>query len=432
MNNITFEQLDETLYADELPNGLKVFVLPKKGFNKTYATFTTKYGSIDNRFIPLGAEEPVEVPDGIAHFLEHKMFEHEEGDVFQDFSKQGASANAFTSFTRTAYLFSSTSNVEKNLKTLLDFVQHPYFTEETVEKEKGIIEQEINMYEDNPDWQNFFGLLGAMYETHPVKTDIAGTVSSINDITKDDLYTCYHRFYHPANMVLFIVGNVEPEYILNFVKENQAAKSFEKAEEPVRFYPSEREDVYRKSTEIPMPVNMGKCLVGIKEKNPHIQGEKLLSRELSVQILLELIFGQSSENYQRLYSTGLIDDSFSFDYTAESGFGFSVIGGDSESPEKLAGEIKKIIEQFKREPFPEESFERIRKKKIGFFLRAMNSPEYIANQFTRYRFNEMDLFEVIPELEKLNAAHLREVLEDHFDLAHQTSACFIVPQRTSE
>ncbi|SDN29914.1 EF-P 5-aminopentanol modification-associated protein YfmH [Alkalicoccus daliensis] len=429
MHNLTFKQLDETLYTEELNNGLKVFILPKKGFNKTYATFTTKYGSIDNKFIPLNGSEPIKVPDGIAHFLEHKMFEHENGDVFQDFSKQGASANAFTSFTRTAYLFSSTSSVDKNLNTLIDFVQYPYFTEETVEKEKGIIEQEINMYEDNPDWQNFFGLLGTMYETHPVRTDIAGTAASISEITKDDLYTCYHRFYHPSNMVLFIVGNVEPEHVMKVVRENQASKSFETAEEPVRFYPEEREDVYRKATEIPMPVNIGKCLVGVKEKNPDIQGQDLLSRELSIQILLELIFGQSSENYQRLYSSGLIDDTFSFDYTAESGFGFSVIGGDSEDPEKLAGEIKKTIEQFKSEPFPVESFERIRKKKIGFFLRALNSPEYIANQFTRYRFNEMDLFDVIPQLEKIDPALLQEVLEDHFDLANQVSACFIVPER---
>ncbi|MDY7046848.1 pitrilysin family protein, partial [Virgibacillus sp. M23] len=157
---------------------------------------TTKYGSIDNRFVPLDKNEMVHVPDGIAHFLEHKLFEKADGDVFQDFSKQGASANAFTSFTRTAYLFSSTSNVERNLETLIDFVQDPYFTEKTVEKEKGIIGQEINMYDDNPDWRLYFGVIENMYKEHPVRIDIAGTVESISHITKDLLYECYETFYH--------------------------------------------------------------------------------------------------------------------------------------------------------------------------------------------------------------------------------------------
>src|SRR6478672_4091372 len=188
MEKINFDQIQEELYHEKLPNGLNVYILPKKCFNKTFATFTTKYGSVDNTFVPLGKEEYLKVPDGIAHFLEHKLFEKEDGDVFQQFSKQGASANAFTTFTRTAYLFSSTSNVEQNLETLIDFVQEPYFTEKTVEKEKGIIGQEINMYDDNPDWRLFFGLIENLYQEHPVRIDIAGTVESIAPITKDHLY----------------------------------------------------------------------------------------------------------------------------------------------------------------------------------------------------------------------------------------------------
>ncbi|MDP4170520.1 MAG: pitrilysin family protein, partial [Bacillota bacterium] len=201
MESLMFEQLQEELYFEKMSNGLHVYILPKKGFNKTYATFTTKYGSVDNTFVPLGKEEFVKVPDGIAHFLEHKLFEKEDGDVFQQFSRQGASANAFTSFTRTAYLFSSTSSVEKNLETLIDFVQDPYFTEKTVEKEKGIIGQEITMYDDNPDWRLYFGLIQNLYKNHPVKIDIAGTIESISHITKDWLYECYHTFYHPSNML---------------------------------------------------------------------------------------------------------------------------------------------------------------------------------------------------------------------------------------
>ncbi|TXK91723.1 insulinase family protein, partial [Parageobacillus sp. SY1] len=176
MEKIVYEQLQEQLFYEKMENGLDVYILPKKGFHKTYATFTTKYGSVDNQFVPLGKTEMKQVPDGIAHFLEHKLFEKEDGDVFQQFSKQGASANAFTTFTRTAYLFSSTTNVEKNLETLIDFVQSPYFSDQTVEKEKGIIGQEIRMYDDNPDWRVYFGVIESLYQNHPVKIDIAGTV----------------------------------------------------------------------------------------------------------------------------------------------------------------------------------------------------------------------------------------------------------------
>jgi predicted Zn-dependent peptidase len=428
MEQLVFKQLNEELYSEKLENGLTVFILPKAGFNKTYATFTAEYGSIDNQFTPIGKNESVKVPDGIAHFLEHKMFEHEEGDVFQDFSKQGASANAFTSFTRTAYLFSSTSNVYKNIETLLNFVQYPYFTEETVEKEKGIIEQEISMYEDNPDWQNFFGLLEALYNNHPVKTDIAGTAESIAEITKEDLYTCYDTFYHPGNMTLFIVGNVEAEPMMEFVKKNQQQKNFKEASNPIRYFEEEPKQTAKKTKLIPMPVKVGKCLVGIKEAEPHRQGKELLHHELSVQLLLELMFGQSSENYQVLFSEGLIDESFSFDYTAEKGFGFSVIGGDSSDPKALAERIEDMIHSFIDAPFPEAAFERIRKKKIGFFLRALNSPEYIANQFTRYYFNKMHLFDVIPVLEELTEKSLKETLHAHFDTKNQLASCIIIPE----
>src|SRR5699024_5710194 len=206
MHKKSYPLLNETLYEEILANGLKVLLLPKKNFHKTYGLFSTNYGSIDNKFGYAG-EDLQQVPDGIAHFLEHKMFEKKEGDAFQLFGKLGASANAFTSFTRTSYLFSATENIKKNLLTLLDFVQDPYFTEETVEKEKGIIGQEIQMYQDDPNWRLFFGILQNLYPKHPLHIDIAGTIASIEKITAADLYRCYQVFYHPANMTLFVVGN---------------------------------------------------------------------------------------------------------------------------------------------------------------------------------------------------------------------------------
>nr|WP_239581583.1 pitrilysin family protein [Jeotgalibacillus terrae] len=397
-----FAQLDEELYIEKMTNGLQVCILPKKDFNKTFATFTTKYGSIDNQFIPLGEEDYIRVPDGVAHFLEHKMFEKEEGDVFQKFSMNGASANAFTSFTRTAYLFSSTSNFEKNLDVLIDFVQAPYFTEETVEKEKGIIGQEITMYDDNADWRLYFGAIENMFKNHPVKVDIAGTVESISEITKDHLYQCYNTFYHPSNMMLFIVGAVDPEEVMNHVRDNQSAKSFEPEETINRRFADEPDTVNRVHHELKMDVQVSKCMVGIKSDAKEISGKELMKKELAVNTALDILFGKTSKHYTSLYDEGLIDDHFSYDFTQENNFGFALVGSNTPDPEKLSAQIKEILLNEVQSPsITEDQLQSVKKKNIGGFLRSLNSPEFIANQFTRYAFNDMDLFEAVPVLETL-------------------------------
>ncbi|AMQ71153.1 MULTISPECIES: EF-P 5-aminopentanol modification-associated protein YfmH [Bacillus amyloliquefaciens group] len=423
---INFEQLQETLYHENMANGLDVYVLPKQGFNKTYAVFTTKYGSIDNQFVPLNKEEMVHVPDGIAHFLEHKLFEKADGDVFQDFSKQGASANAFTSFTRTAYLFSSTSNVEKNLETLIDFVQDPYFTEKSVEKEKGIIGQEINMYDDNPDWRLFFGLIENMYKDHPVKIDIAGTVESISHITKDLLYECYETFYHPSNMLLFIVGPVDPEAVISQVRENQEKKPFTDQPEIKREEVQEQEAVFRREQELKMNVQGSKCLVGLKAKDPYKTGRELLKHELSMNLMLECLFGKSSPHYGDLYDKGYIDETFSFDYTAEYGFGFASVGGDTPEPDKLADKLKHMLLDAES-AVTAEKLDLARKKKIGSFLKALNSPEYIANQFTRYAFLDMSLFDVVTVLEQITLDDVKRVIEEEIS-EDRLTVCKVVPK----
>ncbi|MFE8699145.1 EF-P 5-aminopentanol modification-associated protein YfmH [Cytobacillus sp. FJAT-54145] len=428
MNKITFDQLQEELFHEKLDNGLDVYILPKKGFNKTYATFTTKYGSIDNKFVPLGKDEFVTVPDGIAHFLEHKLFEKEDGDVFQQFSRQGASANAFTSFTRTAYLFSSTSDVERNLETLIDFVQEPYFAEKTVEKEKGIIGQEITMYDDNPDWRLYFGLIENMYKNHPVKIDIAGTIDSISHITKDMLYECYHTFYHPSNMLLFITGPVDAESIMKQVKDNQSKKEYNKQPEIKRYFEEEIEEVANKKQVLPMNVQSSKCLIGIKALHVNQSGKEMLKNELSLNVFLDVLFGKSSENYNQLYNDGLIDESFSYDYTQEHGFGFAMVGGDTNDPDRLADTLQKMLLDAKNNELTTESLERTKKKKIGAFLRAVNSPEYIANQFTRYAFNEMNLFDVVPTLEGITVEDVKATVND-FIAENRFSVCQVVPKK---
>jgi len=412
MNETYFEQLEETLYHEQLPNGLNVYILPKKGFSKTYVTFTTKYGSIDREFIPLGKDKTVIVPDGIAHFLEHKMFEKEEGDVFQKFSEKGASANAFTSFTRTAYLFSSTDYILDNTKTLLDFVQQPYFTEQTVEKEKGIIAQEITMYDDQPDWRLYFGAIENMYKEHPVKIDIAGTVESINKITAEHLYECYNTFYHPSNMVLFVVGAVDPKEMMAFIKEDQASKTFEAPQEITRFFPDEQNDVDIKERKLQMDVQKPKVIYGIKSNNVNISGEEMLNYELAMQVAIELVFGRTSAFYQDVYDKGLVDESYSADYSMENGYGFSMIGSDTSNAEELTQTIRQSILNHASEwEFTVEDLKRITRKKIGYFLRALNSIEYIANQFTRYSFNDMNLFDVVPALENLSMEQVKDAFE---------------------
>ncbi|MCM3722128.1 EF-P 5-aminopentanol modification-associated protein YfmH [Solibacillus isronensis] len=412
METIEFQQLDETLYYKQLNNGLDVYILPKKGFSKTFVTFTTKYGSIDRTFVPIGETEPITVPDGIAHFLEHKMFEKEDGDVFQKFSEVGAQANAFTSFTRTAYLFSATDHIYKSTETLLNFVQEPYFTEETVNKEKGIIGQEITMYDDQPDWRLYFGAIENMYHNHPVKIDIAGTIDSIDGITAEHLYTCYNTFYHPSNMLLFVIGAVDPVEMMAFIEDNQNKKTFQEPTDLKRLFDEEPTNVAEKERVLHMDVQKPKVYVGLKAKQVGLSGEEMLKHELAVQIGVECLFGRASSFYTDVYENGLIDESYGYDFSLENGYGFALIGSDSEQPEQLAKLIKeKLAESEQGNLFTSEDVERIKRKKIGFFLRALNSIEFIANQFTRYKFNDMNLFDVVPVLETITVEDIEKAFK---------------------
>ena len=430
MQRIDHPQVQETVYHEVLPNGLAVYILPKRGFHKTYATFTTRFGSVDQTF-RLSNGEKITVPDGIAHFLEHKMFEQESGeDVFQQFALQGASANAFTSFTRTAYLFSCTDNVKANLNTLLDYVQSPYFTDENVEKEKGIIGQEIRMYDDAPDWQSYFGLIRAFYHHHPVKIDIAGTVESIQEITKEVLYQCYETFYHPSNMLLFVVGAVEPHQVFEWVQENQAKKDFPPYEQVERFFPAEPDSVAKKKEVVNLPVGVSKCMFGFKEASTALEkeGDAALKQECVTNIVLEALFGTGATFYRSLYDEGLIDEQFGYDYTLEKGFAFAMMGGDTPDPDRLMERVEQEIPKFVENGLTEEEFQRIKKKKIGASLRLLNSLEWIANQFTQYRFLNTDLFRIIPLLESITFEDVQQRIQELFDM--ERMAVSVVTSKT--
>lgn len=408
-----YEHLNETLYAERLPNGLQVYVLPKPGFQKTYATFSTQYGSIDNHFQVAG-KPAVQVPDGIAHFLEHKMFEEPEGDVFARFAAKGASANAFTSFDRTVYLFSATEHLMENLETLIDFVQNPYFTDENVEKEKGIIGQEINMYRDNPDWRSYFGLIEAMYKEHPVHIDIAGTIESIAQISKETLYECYRTFYHPENMLLFIVGGVEPEKVMELVRNNQEKKQFGRQGEIKRFFPQEPLQAAESKRVTKLPVSLPKCLFGFKEPPSGLARIDLLRRELVTKTMLDSLLSPSSALYQDLYDENLISDSFGFEYNLSPDYSFSVIGGETRDPDLLLQRFKERMDAYLANGIDPKDFDRSRKKKIGGFLRMLNSPEAIANEFTKYAFRQIDLYEILPVYEQISLDDVNARLRDHF------------------
>ena len=317
MEKIYFETLKETLYHEKMANGLQVYLLPKMGFEKTYGLFSTKFGAIDTTFIPLNKDEMIKVEDGIAHFLEHKMFDMSDGDASEKFAKLGASTNAFTSSSRTAYLFSTTSNEYACIELLLDFVQKLEITPESVEKEKGIIGQEIKMYDDDPDWQVYFGSIQNLYQQHPVAVDIAGTVETVNRTDKDMLELCYNTFYHPSNMMIFVVGNIDPDKAMATIKENQDKKNFSLANPIVLKKVNEPKEIKTKEKVLTMDVEMNKIIVSIKVNEILENPKDKIKRELALNLLFDLLFSKSAKLYNDWLNQGIINDSFSASFTQE-------------------------------------------------------------------------------------------------------------------
>ncbi len=401
------EAVDEVVYSEVLPNGLTVFIIPKKGYSKTYATFTTKYGSIDRKFIPHRQARPITVPDGIAHFLEHKLFESEAGDVMDVFSEQSASVNAFTSATRTTYLFSATDQIDTNIETLLDFVQDPYFTEETVEKEKGIIAQEIQMYEDSADWRLYLGALEGLYEEHPVRIDIAGTIDSIEKITAEHLYTCYETFYHPSNMVFCVVGAVEPERVMEQIRRNQEEKTFDAATTIERFLPEEKEEAFIAYRAEKMDVMKPKVNIARKVIEVDVTGRDYLRLHLAMSIGLDTLFGTSSSFFEKQYENSVIDESFGYHFTLERSFGFVSISSDTYEEEAFIHAVEETLEELVIDP---QEVERLIRRRTGQFIRALNSPEFIANQFTHYTFAKSNVFDTLEVLAELTTEDIKRAL----------------------
>ncbi|WP_131010597.1 EF-P 5-aminopentanol modification-associated protein YfmH, partial [Clostridioides difficile] len=396
MEKIVNDILKEEVYYEKLQNGLDVYFMPKRGFMKKYAILATNYGSNDLEFVPIGEDKKIRVNEGIAHFLEHKMFEQPDGgDAFDKFSKLGVNANAFTNFTMTAYLFSATENFYESLEHLIDYVQTPYFTDENVEKEKGIIAQEIKMYNDDPDWNVYFNCLKAMYVNYPARIDIAGTVDSIYKITKEELYKCYNTFYNPGNMALFVVGDLDVEKVIDVTKKSNNYKVDKLSKSIERFYPEEPEGVKEKEVIEKFPISMPMFNIGFKDSNVGLKGKELLRKEIVTDILVGMLFKKGSKLYEDLYMQGLINENFGAGFSSQVDYAFSIIAGDSKEPKKVKEIILDYIEKSKKEGLSKEEFERTKKKKIGSFIKCFDSINFIGNSFISYVFKDINLLDYL-------------------------------------
>ncbi|HBF3049583.1 EF-P 5-aminopentanol modification-associated protein YfmH [Clostridioides difficile] len=415
MEKIVNDILKEEVYYEKLQNGLDVYFMPKRGFMKKYAILATNYGSNDLEFVPIGEDKKIRVNEGIAHFLEHKMFEQPDGgDAFDKFSKLGVNANAFTNFTMTAYLFSATENFYESLEHLIDYVQTPYFTDENVEKEKGIIAQEIKMYNDDPDWNVYFNCLKAMYINYPARIDIAGTVDSIYKITKEELYKCYNTFYNPGNMALFVVGDLDVEKVIDVTKKSNNYKVDKLSKSIERFYPEEPESVKEKEVIEKFPISMPMFNIGFKDSNVGLKGKELLRKEIVTDILVGMLFKKGSKLYEDLYMQGLINENFGAGFSSQVDYAFSIIAGDSKEPKKVKEIILDYIEKSKKEGLSKEEFERTKKKKIGSFIKCFDSINFIGNSFISYVFKDINLLDYLDIIKDITFEEVEERLKEHF------------------
>ena len=404
-------KVKEKVYIEKLNNGLTVMIIPKEGIKKKYIIWGTHYGSNDSKFIVPGEDEVTEVPKGVAHFLEHKMFEQENGRNSLDvLSSLGVNANAFTTNTHTAYLYEATDNFYEALDEFMDYVQHPYFTDENVEKEKGIIGQEIMMYDDYPEWKVYLNALEAMYHNHPVKLDITGTIETISHIDKDILYKCYNTFYNPSNMCLVVCGDFEPKEILKEIENRLIEKKPEG--EIKRIYENEDESIVKPRVESKMEVSIPLFTIGIKCIPPK-QKEKVKTH-ITIEILLNMIAGESSRLYQELYKSGVILNMPSFEYEFTDDYAYILVSGASRNPDEFLEKFNQEIENYINNGINEKDFERTKKMIYGEYVKEYNNVSDIARMFLNDFMKGVNSFDYIEEITTIDMEYAKQVLIDNF------------------
>ncbi len=404
-------KIKEKVYTKKCENGLTVMIIPKKGVQKKYVIWGTHYGSNDSKFVVPGEKEAIEVPKGVAHFLEHKMFEQENGKNSLDvLTALGVDANAYTTNDHTAYLFECTDKFYEALDELMDYVQHPYFTDENVEKEKGIIGQEIMMYDDYPEWRVYLNSLEAMYHNHPVKLDITGTIDTIKDIDKDILYKCYNTFYNPSNMALVVCGNFEPEKILQEIKNRLIEKKA--SGEIKRIYPQEDENIVKQTVNQDMDVSIPLFTIGIKDK-PSQKYEKV-KKHIAIEIILNMILGKSSPLYKELYNNGIIFAEPSLEYEFTDDYAHILITGKASNPEEVFSKLKETIKQMKENGLDEKHFSRVKKMIYGSYIKEYNDVQETARMFLSDFFKGINSFEYIENMKAIDLDYIKQVLNDVF------------------
>lgn len=411
MKIIESSKIKEKAYVEKLENGLTIIIIPKNNTKKKYVIWGTHFGSIDNHFIMPGTGEEVYIPDGVAHFLEHKMFEQPNGTNSLDtLMAMGIDANAYTTNDHTAYLFECTNHFEEGLTELMDYVQHPYFTEENVEKEKGIIGQEINMYDDDPGWRMYMNAMDCMYERNPIKIDIAGTIESISKITPDVLYKCYNTFYHPSNMTMVLCGDFNPEQLLEQIKQRLQPK--QNQGEIKRIYPPKEEKINKPFKTEKMEVSTPIFMMGYKDVEN--SKEDKIKKHIAIEILLNMIIGKSSKLYQKFYQEGLLLAKPDFDYEFNDQYAHILLSGTSKDPKKVEQGIIQTIEEMKQNGLDEQHFERVRRKIYGDYVIEYNSVADIARMFLADTMKGIQSFDYIEQFETVTKEYTENVLKNIF------------------
>lgn len=400
-----YPSLGERVYEETLPCGLLVQVVPKAGFAKAYAFLAVDYGSIDTNFSVDGVR--VKSPLGVAHYLEHKMFDMPDGSAMQQFSRFGGNPNAFTSYDITAYYVECTDHVAENLRTLLQFVSTPWFTDESVEKERGIIAQEIRMYEDSADSRVYESLFGALFTHHPIRHAIAGTVESIGEITKETLSACYNAFYTPANEMLCVVGDVDPAEICRIAAETMPERRT--AELRRDYGPAESMRPEKQFVEAAMEVSMPTFALGFKTE-PAAYGPDAMVQEIIGELASECLMGESSPLYTRLYEEGLIDSDFSYGYEGLKGVSLLSAGGDSRDPKAVQNAILAEADRIGREGINPALFIQLKRSALGRRIRGLDSFESICYRLCAYHFEGVAYLNFPEVFEQISQQQVEEFL----------------------
>lgn len=400
-------KIKETIYIETLENGMKIIVVPKENTDKKYIIWGTKFGSINNHFIEPETGKEVKVPDGVAHYLEHKMFEQENGvDSLYKLMALGLDANAYTTNDHTAYLFGGTSNFYEGLDELMDYVQHPYFTDENVEKERGIIGQEIGRYDDEPAWKLYTNTLECLYANNPVRLDIAGTVESISKITKETLYSCYNTFYHPSNMIMCISGNFVPEKIIEEVKKRLIPR--EKMPEIKRIYPEKETKINMKKKEQKMDVNIPIFAIGYRD---YLENEDKILKQLAAGIIINSIVGKTSKNYKEMYDKGLLLSTIDYDFENTDEYSHILLSSVSEKPEEVYETVIKALEE---ELVKEEDFKRSKKALYGEYVSEYNDVEEIGRMYLQDAMKGINSLDYINAFENITLEYVHKIQKDIF------------------